>query len=438
MGTWKLVEKPPDVEPIGNKFVFAKKRDKDGTLIKHKAWLIAKGCTQRPEFDYFEMHTPVVCLETIRAILAIAPTRKLYIQQLDVKGAYLNGKLTECMYMKQPEGYDDGTRCICRLIKTLYSLKQAGREWNIELDTKLRKKGYMRLRSDPCIYIWHTGDDFAIIAVWVDDMLTFATTIALRDKTKADIESEWEITDLGVPTKIVGIELTISPDKILISSSKYIKSILLREGLGRSNPVSTPLNPNVTLVLNPDGNAGDRSNAFASLLGELQYIAITTCLDISYAVNRLASYTANPSLQHHTALKQILQYLSGTRSYGITYRAVDDRPDFFPGYADVAYANADDYKSTSGYVFLVGKGAITWSSKKQISTASSSTHAEYVTLSEASCEVCWLRNLYSELRLLREEVPMTIYGDNDGSVAMANNPQFHSQSKHIAVRWHWV
>ena len=359
MGTWKLIEKPPDVEPIGNKFVFAKKRDKDRTLIKHKAQLVAKGCAQRPGFNYFKMHVPVVRLETIQAILAIAPMQKLYIQQLDVKGAYLNGKLTERMYMKQPEGYDNGTGRICRLIKTLYSLKQAGREWNIELDTKLRKKGYMRLRSDPCVYIWRTGDDFAIIAVWVDDMLMFATTIALRDKMKADIKSEWEITDLGVPTKIVGIELMISPDKILISSSKYIKSILLREGLGQSNPVSTPLNPNVTLVPNPDGNARDRSNVFASLLGELQYIAIATRLDISYAVNRLASYTANPSLQHHTALKRILQYLSGTRSYGITYRAVNDWPDFFHGYADAAYANADDYKSTSGYVFLAGEGAIT-------------------------------------------------------------------------------
>ena len=394
MGTWKLVEKPPDVELIGNKFVFAKKRDKDRTLIKHKARLIAKGCAQRPGFNYFEMHAPVVCLETIRAILAIAPTRKLYIQQLDVKGAYLNGKLTERMYMKQPEGYDDRTRRVCQLIKTLYSLKQARREWNIELDTKLRKKGYMRLRSDPCIYIWRAGDDFAIIAVWVDDMLMFAMTITLRDKTKADIKSEWEIMDLGVPTKIVRIELTISPDKIFISLSKYIKSILLREGLGRSNPVSTPLDLNVTLVPNPDGNSGDCSNAFASLLGELQYIVIATCLDISYTVNRLASYTTNPSLQHHTALKRILQYLSGTRSYGITYKAVEDRPDFFHGYANAAYANADDYKLTSGYVFLAGEGAITWSLKKQISTASSSTHAEYVALSEASREACWLRNLY--------------------------------------------
>ena len=152
----------------------------------------------------------------------------------------------------------------------------------------------------------------------------------------------------------------------------------------------------------------------------------------------MASYTANPSLQHHTALKRILQYLSGTRSYGITYKAVKDWPDFFHGYADAAYANADDYKSTSGYVFLAGEGAITWSSKKQISTASSSTHAEYVALSEALREACWLRNLYSELRLLWEEVPTMIYGDNDRSVAMANNTQFHSRSKHIAVCWHWV
>ena len=116
MGTWKLVEKPPNVELIGNKFVFTKKRDKDRTLIKHKAQLVAKGCAQQPGFNYFKTHAPVVHLETIQAILAIAPTWKLYIQQLDVKGAYLNGKLTERMYMKQPEGYDDGTGCICRLI----------------------------------------------------------------------------------------------------------------------------------------------------------------------------------------------------------------------------------------------------------------------------------------------------------------------------------
>ena len=141
------------------------------------------------------------------------------------------------------------------------------------------------------------------IMVWVDDMLTFATTVDLQKKAKADVESKWEITDLGIPSKIVGIELTISPDSIFISSSKYINSILLREDLGRTNSVSTPLNPNITLVPNPEGSNGDQSNLFASLLGELQYITNATCPDIAYAVNRLATYTANPSLQHHTTLK---------------------------------------------------------------------------------------------------------------------------------------
>jgi hypothetical protein len=110
--------------------------------------------------------------------------------------------------------------------------------------------------------------------------------------------------------------------------------------------------------------------------------------------------TTNPSLQHHTALKQILQYLSGTKTHSITYKALEDCLDFFHGYADAAYANVDDYKLTSGYVFIAREGIITWSLKKQISTTSSLMHVKYVALSEALCEACWLRNLYTELGLL--------------------------------------
>ena len=340
--------------------------------------------------------------------------------------------------MRQPEGFEDGTGRVCLLIKTLYGLKQAGREWNKELDSKLRKKGYARLRSDPCVYVWRVDEDFVIITVWVDDLLLFATTIELIDKAKADIRSEWEVTDLGEPSKIVGIEITMSPESIAISQHKYLEYILDKEKLERCNSVGTPLDPNVPLEPNPEGNEGDRSNSYARLLGELQYIANGTRPDIAYAVNRLASYTANPSLQHMMALKRILRYLSGTRKFGIIYKALPSQPSFFHGYADAAYGNADDKKSTSGYVFMAGEGAITWSSKKQISTALSSTEAEYVALSEASREACWLRNLYTELGFLRENVPTLIRGDNDGSIAMARNPQFHKRSKHIDIRWHWI
>src|SRR5260221_1048522 len=167
MGTWQLVDKPVGAVPIANKWVFAKKRNKDGVLTRYKARLVAKGCAQRPRYDYLEMHSPVVRLETIRAILALAPMRKLHIHQMDIKGTYLNSILKECVYMHQPEGFEDGTGHVCLLVKTLYSLKQAGREWNKELDSKLRKKGYTCLRPDPCIYIWRIGDDFVTMTVWV-------------------------------------------------------------------------------------------------------------------------------------------------------------------------------------------------------------------------------------------------------------------------------
>jgi hypothetical protein len=364
--------------------------------------------------------------------------RQFHIHQLDIKGAYLNGTLKERVYMKQPKGYDDRTGCVCRLIKTLYGLKQAGREWNIELDTRLQKRGYQRFRSDPCIYIWRERDNFVIITIWVDDMLLFVTTFELKRKAIRDIESEWEITDLRTPTKIVRIELAISPESISISSRSYIDSILAQEGLDRCSAVSTPLDLNVTIVPNPKGNAGDHSNSYASLLGELQYIANATCPDISYVVNRLASYTANPSLQHTTALKRILQYLCGMKTYCITYKALPDRAEFFTGYADTAYANTDECCLTTGYVFLAGDGAITWCSKKQISTSLSSMQAEYIAISKAMRKACWLWNLYTELGVLNTDMPTTIKGDNDGLIAMARNPQFHKRTKHIAIRWHWI
>jgi len=378
-------------------------------------------------------------METIRAILALVPIKGLKIQQMDVKGAYLNGVLKEKVYMRQPEGYEDGTGRVCELIKTLYGLKQSGQEWNRELDEKLKKFSFQWLCSDPCVYIKRDGNELTIIAVWVDDLLLIMKPNELMEQTKSDLHSEWEMTGLGEPTKIVGVEITQTGDSITLLQKVYIESILEREGLSEINSVATPLDPNIKLVLNPDGNKGNQSNSFVRLLGELQFLANSTRPNIAFAVNQLASYTANPSLQHVTALKRILQYLAGTKNFGITYSKTADNPNnnIFHRFADAAFANHDDHKSTSGYVFLAAGGAITWKSKKQMTIALSSTQAEYVALSKAACEACWLWSLFDELGYPQEH-PMLIKGDNDGSISMAKNQQFHSCSKHIAIRWHWV
>ena len=261
-----------------------------------------------------------------------------------------------------------------------------------------------------------------------------------RVEQRTTLRSEWEVTDLGEPSKIIGIEVTRSDDTITISQERYIENILWKEGMANANPVGMPMDPHINFKPNPDENELNRSNSFARLLGSLQFIANSTRPDISYAVNRLATYTANPGLQHHGAIKRIHRYLAGTKTLGITYKKSQDgtgADNLFHGYADAAYANADDLKSMTGYVFLAGGGAIMWKSKKQTVIALSSTEAEYMALSEAGREATWLRNLYGELGYPQKE-PTVIKGDNDGSVVLTHNPQFHQRSKHIAIRHHWV
>ena len=165
---------------------------------------------------------------------------------------------------------------------------------------------------------------------------------------KDDICSQWETTDLGNPTKIIGIEITQANDYITILQQKYVEAILEHEHMDSANPVATPLDPNNKIQPNPEGNEGNWSNYFAKLLGELQFLANATRPDIAHAINHLAAYTANPSLQHMGALKRILRYLAGTKSYGITYSktpsSTTDNLNSFYGFADAAFTNQDDFK----------------------------------------------------------------------------------------------
>ena len=307
MGTWELVDPPAGRAPIPNKWVLTKKYDKDGNLLKYKARLVAKGYLQQPGMDYTDTFSPVVHLETIRTLLALAVAEDWEIQQMDVKGAYLNGTIKEEIYMCQPEGYDDRTGHLCHLIKSLYGLKQAGREWNNELNKQLESLGWTPTMVDPCAYARRTAEGIEVVAVWVNDLLLFASNKSLMKKIKLELESIFEVTDLGEPAKIVGIEIDRDRTKrtITISQKQYIESILQKEGLTDAHPVAVPMDPNIQLQPS-EGEAQDKSNNYASLIGSLMYLAVVTRPDIAYAVFRLGSYMSNPAMSHWAAAKRVL------------------------------------------------------------------------------------------------------------------------------------
>ena len=196
--------------------------------------------------------------------------------------------------------------------QTLYGLKQSGRKWNKELNQQLKGKDFNNLLSDPCAYIQQDGDDLEIVTVWVDDLLLFAFPDRAMCCLTEDLKSTFNVTDLGKPSKIVGTEIMHRKDSITISQPLYIDSILQKYGMENVNPVSMPLDPNVKLEPNAEQREANHSNDYASLIGSLHYLTITTYPDIAYAINQLAAYTVNPSFNHYNAAKRVLRYIKGT------------------------------------------------------------------------------------------------------------------------------
>jgi len=400
--------------------------NKEGEVVKFKARLVAKGYSQILGMDYMDTFAPVVHLETIRSVMSTAASLDWEIQQMDVKEVYLNGILKEEVYMEQPEGYNDRTGRVCRLKKTLYGLKQSGHEWNIELNQRLTSIGFRQLKSDPCMYIRNSADGSEIITVWVDDLLLFAKTSSLMNGLKKELNTILDVTDLGEPKKIVGIEITRDrPNRsIQISQSKYIESILAKQGLQTCNAVGMPLDPAIILKKEDSDPNSNRDNRYGSLIGSLMYLAVATQPDIAYSIQRLSSFTANPGMKHWIAAKRVLRYLSGTHNLGIKYQGSSKPGIRFTGWTDADFASdPNDRISISSYVFKLGNGAITWSSKKQNAVSLSSTEAEYTAMAHAAHEAIWLRNLFEELNFPQHK-PTILFGDNQSALPIARDPQY--------------
>jgi hypothetical protein len=153
-GTWEVVHKPVGCKPIGYKWVFKKKLSPDGTIKKYKARLVAKGFTQKEDEDFFDTYSPVARLTTIRMLLSLVASHGLLVHQMDVKTTFLNGELEEEIYMNQPDGFiaqgQEGK--VCRLLKSLYGLNQAPKQWHEKFEKTLTSVGFAVNKANICVY----------------------------------------------------------------------------------------------------------------------------------------------------------------------------------------------------------------------------------------------------------------------------------------------
>nr|GFB36992.1 retrovirus-related Pol polyprotein from transposon TNT 1-94 [Tanacetum cinerariifolium] len=175
---------------VRSKWLYKKKTDMDGKVDTYKARLVAIGYNQTYEIDYEETFSPVAYIRAIRTLIAITAYYDYEIWQMDVKTAFLNGRLDEDIYMKQPEGYVDPKypNRVCKLQRSIYGLKQASRQWNKRFDEEIKKFRFIQNRDEPCVYRKASGSDVVFLIIYVDDILIMGNNIPRLRKLRIILE----------------------------------------------------------------------------------------------------------------------------------------------------------------------------------------------------------------------------------------------------------
>jgi hypothetical protein len=442
--TWNLVPLPAGRRAIKGRWVYSLK---DGGRFKAR-W-VAKGFEQQYGIDYEQTYASVV--RAFRTIFALAALHGWDIQQMDAVTAFLNSSLPtthQQVYVEQPHGYEVGI-LVCLLLKALYGLKQSPRAWYETVERFLFKNGYQACTADGSIFV--NKEKRTIIALFVDDILITGLDETEIERAKDHFKAEYKMKDMGNISKYLGLDVTQSQNKtrIQVSQATYILEILDAYGFKDCKPVGTPMEPGIVLQKSDTEVDMKLQQEYQRAIGSLMYTMVQTRPDIAYAVSTLAQYSSNPNHTHWTAVKRIFRYLKGTLSLGIEYSRDARRGNELVGYSDADYAgDRDNRRSTSGFVFMLAGGPITWASRKQLSVALSTCEAEYMAMSKASTEAMWLRKLLHEVDFSTPSTPPQtnlgikikpmLYADNQGAIALTENPVFHNKTKHVENRYHYI
>ena len=437
--TWELVDPPNDHKIIGLKWVYKVKKDAEGNLVKHKARLVAKGYVQEQGVDFEEVFAPVTRMESVRLVIALAAQESWRLHHMDVKSAFLNGELKEEVYVKQPPGYikKGEEHKVLKLHKALYGLCQAPRAWNIKLDRTLVSLGFEKSPLEHAMYKRGKGKDRLLVRIYVDDLLITGADEEEIAKFKLQMKELFKMSDLGLLTYYLGIEVHQKPEGITLCQEAYAKKILESCSMEDCNPSHVPMEPRLKLSKRSQAPAVDATE-YRSVVGSLRYL-VNTRPDLAYSVGVVSRFMEAPTIEHWADVKQILRYIKGTTNFGCVYlREKQKEMVELLGYSDSDLAgDIDDRKSTSGVAYFLGRSIVSWLSQKQKVVALSSCEAEYIAAATRAGQGVWLERLLGDLTD-KEPEGVVLYVDNKSTIALSKNPVHHDRSKHIDIRYHYI
>jgi hypothetical protein len=324
---------------------------------------------------------------------------------------------------------------VIKLQKALYGLKQASRSWWLALSKSLKNFGFKKIECDAGVFMYKEARNFVIIIVYVDDILLCGSNKPLIMKKKIEFMKKWECRDLGEAKEFLSMKIERIGRSIQINQRTYLSKVLKTLDLQNAKSTDTPLPQGYSPVPSTKTASPELKRKYQSIIGSLLYLMLGTRPDIAFAVTKMAQFASNPSEEHLKRLMYIGRYLVGTQDYTLTYKGHDNQGLVL--YVDSDWASdPHSRKSVSGYFAQLAGGAVSWTSQSQKSIALSSTEAEYIALSSSAKQAMWLKQLLSELKL--RTGPVTICGDNQGSIFLASNPVTEKRSKHIDIKWHHI
>jgi hypothetical protein len=434
--TWALVNKPEGRKIVGCKWVFSVKNDEFGNVDRFKARLVAQGYTQEFMVDYTKTFAPVARLTSFRVIIALANQFNYAVHHMDVKTAFLNGKLDEEIYMKVPQGLKADEGKVCRLKKSIYGLKQAAYVWHNAFDKILKEFGFESSDRDKCIYVCkaESQKDYIYLVLYVDDLIISTGNLEKLNDLKSFLMNKFEMVDLGEVKLFLGIKVHRDENTIYLSQETYIDTVLERFGMKDCHPNKIPLQkPNYDELKSEISCDAPTQSAW----GCLMYIMLCTRPDISIAVNIISRYAAKNNKEVWQCIKGVLRYLKGTRDLKLKFTRNESYEHIIHGYADSDYIGGDleDPRSTSGFLFKMFDSCLVhWSTQRQECAAVSTTEAEFMALFAAVQQAMAFKYLLTGIGLAIEK-PIKIFEDNQGCISLVENEKFNGRTKHMAPKY---